>query len=146
MNSVRRMMPMVLGLMIAVPTLAAAAGARTDVCLVNREFPGSTPLNTLVLRDVAVPRLGGATQLQGLFFTQARHVSPVHGSAVMAMDGSVRLGMFVHSSADASNDFTFSAVTDTTFAGTFKFDSDGDFVPNGSIGMEVVDCGTISIP
>jgi hypothetical protein len=64
----------------------------------------------------------------------------------MAADGSVRLGLFVHSSAESTNDFTLSGVTDTTFAGSFFFDNDGDFVPNATITLEVVDCATIIVP
>jgi hypothetical protein len=64
----------------------------------------------------------------------------------MVSDGTVRLGLFVHSTAESSNDFTISGVTDTNFVGILKFDDDGDFVPNGTLAMELADCATISIP
>jgi hypothetical protein len=30
--------------------------------------------------------------------------------------------------------------------GLSKFDNDGDFVPNGTLAMELADCATITIP
>jgi hypothetical protein len=69
----------------------------------------------------------------------------------MSADGTVRLGVFVHSSATststfAANDFTLSGTTDATFAGTYYFDNDGDYRPNGTLAIEAVDCSTIVIP
>ena len=58
----------------------------------------------------------------------------------------VRLGLFVHSTAESTNDFTISGVTDTNFVGILSFDNDGDFVPNGTLAMELEDCATITIP
>ena len=123
----------------------AAAPSRTrDVCVVNPTGGGS--FNTFIIRGVAPLARGQAIPLQGLFFTGARRVAPFHGSAVMAMDGTVRIGMFVHSTADHTNDFTVSGVTDADFVGTWKFDNDGDYVTNGTLAMELADCGTIDIP
>jgi hypothetical protein len=48
----------------------------------------------------------------------------------MASTGTVRLGFFVHSTAESTNDFTVSGVTDANFAGT----------------MTPVDCVTLTIP
>ena len=73
-------------------------------------------------------------------------MAPFHGSAVMVSDGTVRLGLFVHSTAESTNDFTIAGVTDTNFVGTLSFDNDGDFVPNGALAMELADCATITIP
>jgi hypothetical protein len=39
----------------------------------------------------------------------------------------VRIGLFVHSPADSTNDFTVAGVTDTNFVGTLSYDNDGDF-------------------
>ena len=78
--------------------------------------------------------------------TGALRVAPVHGSAVMTSGGSVRIGLFIHSTAESINDFTVAGVTDTNFVGTLNFDNDGDFHPNGALAMESVDCATISIP
>jgi hypothetical protein len=145
MKPVNFLVPVILGLALAVPASVAAAPGKTR-CLVNRESPGAAPLNTFVFHDVVPLNAGESISLRGIFFTSARKPAPFHGSAIMAADGSVRLGLFVHSSADATNDFTLSGVTDTTFAGTFSFDNDGDFVPNGTLLLEVVNCDTIVIP
>ena len=126
-----------------------AAGPSTatksrDVCIVN--LTGTSPSNTFVFKDVKPLAAGGAIAVQGLFFTTARKVAPFHGSAVMASDGSVRLGLVVHSSADSTNDFTIAGITSVDFVGTVKFDSDGDFVPNGTLTMEPADCATVVVP
>ena len=145
MKPVNLAAPAVLALAFAMQASAGAAPAKNR-CLVNRDFPGSVPLNTFVFHDVGSLIPGGSIPLRGIFFTQARKPAPFHGTAIMAADGSVRLGLFVHSSAESTNDFTLSGVTDATFAGTLKFDSDGDYVPNGTLPLEVVSCDTIAIP
>ena len=146
MKNLAQSLPVVLGLALVVFLTGGSAGAtRTrDVCIVNPTGGGS--LNTFVLRDVEPLSAGQAVTLHGLFFTGARRVAPVHGSAVMAMDETVRVGLFVHATADSTNDFTVAGVLDTDYAGTLKFDNDGDFVPNGTLAMERVECSTISIP
>jgi hypothetical protein len=84
---------------------------------------------------------------RGVSQTSKRTVqAPFHGSAAMASDGTVRLGLFVHSTAESINDFTVSGVTDTDFVGTLKYDNDGDSVPNSTLEMQLMDCDTISIP
>ncbi|MEZ5293700.1 MAG: hypothetical protein R2745_21630 [Vicinamibacterales bacterium] len=124
---------------------AAAPSTRTrDVCLVSPTGGGS--LNTFILRDVKTLSPGGVIPLVGLYFVGTRKGAPLHGSAVMASDGSVRMGLFVHSSADSTNDFTAAGIVDATFLGTLKFDNDGDFVPNGTLAVSPVDCATIAIP
>ena len=143
MRHVRVLLSMILGLLAAVPASAGAA-QRKDVCVVNPTGGGS--FNTFIIRDVQPLSLGGAISLKGLFFTGARKVAPFHGSAVMAMDGTVRLGLFVHSTAEALNDFTVAGVTNTDFVGTWSYDNDGDFKPNGTLAMELRDCHDISIP
>jgi hypothetical protein len=143
MRHVRVLMSIILGVLAAVPASAGAA-QRKDVCVVNPTGGGS--FNTFIIRDVQPLSLGGAISLKGLFFTGARKVAPFHGTAVMAMDGTVRLGLFVHSTAESLNDFTVAGVTDTNFVGTWSYDNDGDFKPNGTLAMELRDCNTISIP
>ena len=143
MSHVRLWSFLILGLLVTMPVSALAA-PKKDVCLVNPTGGGS--LNTFIIRDVQPLSAGEAVPLRGLFFTGARKVAPFHGTAVMASDGSVRLGLFVHSSADSTNDFTVSGVTDTDFVGTWSFDNDGDFKPNGTLAMELRDCDEISIP
>jgi hypothetical protein len=138
-------LPIVLGLAVMVSVNAGAASPKArDVCIVNPTGGGS--LNTFIFRDVEPLSRGRAISVQGLFFTGARKVAPFHGSAVMVSDGTVRLGLFVHSTAEQLNDFTIAGVTDTNFVGTLSFDNDGDFVPNGALAMELMDCAAISIP
>jgi hypothetical protein len=139
-------LPVVLGLAVvaSVNTGAAPTAKTRDVCLVNPTGGGS--LNTFVFRDVEPLSRGRAISLQGLYFSGARKVAPFHGSAAMASDGTVRLGIFVHSTAESTNDFTLSGVSDTNFVGTLSFDNDGDFIPNGTLAMELADCATIAIP
>ena len=146
MKSLKRWVPLVLGLAVVLSRDSGAApAARTrDVCIASPTGGGS--FNTFILRNVEPLPRGGAILLQGLFFTGARRVAPVHGSAVMAMDETVRVGLFVHSTADSTNDFTVAGVTDTNFVGILSYDNDGDFRPNGTLDMQLMDCNTISIP
>ncbi len=115
-----------------------------DVCLVNFDF--SSPMNTLVLHDVGPLAPARSIALHGLFFTRANRLAPVHGSATMTSGGGIRLGVFVHSTADASNDFTVSGVAAADYSGTLNFDNDGDFKPNGTLEWTRVDCATITVP
>jgi hypothetical protein len=146
MKRLSQLLPVVLGLALVVWLNSGAATAMKakDVCIVNPTGGGS--LNTFIFRGVELLEPGQAISVQGLFFTGARRVAPFHGSAAMVSDGTVRVGLFVHSTAESLNDFTISGVTDTNFVGTLSFDNDGDFRPNGTLAMEAVDCATIAIP
>ena len=146
MSNVRHMLYLILGLVVAAPVVAAAAPPKApkDVCVVSPTGGGS--FNTFIIRDVLPLSHGKAITLNGLFFTGAMKVAPFHGSAVMAMDGTVRIGLFVHSTAESVNDFTVAGVTDTDFVGTWNYDNDGDFKPNGTLQMELRDCAAITIP
>lgn len=145
MKNLTRALAIVVGFATVGATSAGGAARTTkDLCVVNATGGGS--FNTFIFRDVKPLSPAGAISLQGLFFTGARRVAPFHGSAVMANDGTVRLGLFVHSTADSLNDFTISGVTDTNFIGTWKFDNDGDYLPNGTLAMQLADCSTIDIP
>lgn len=147
MRNVRQLLFLMVGLVAAAPVSAVAApqkAPKRDVCVVNPTGGGS--FNTFIIRDVLPLSEGEAITLNGLFFTGAMKVAPFHGSAVMAMDGTVRIGLFVHSTADSTNDFTVAGVTDTDFVGTWNFDNDGDFKTNGTLAMELRDCADITIP
>jgi hypothetical protein len=121
--------------------LGSAAAAPKDLCVRDTDR-----LNTFVFRTVEQLKPGGAISVQGIWRVGTR-VLPFHGGAVIASDGTVRLGLFVHSTADGgSNDFTLSGETDTLFAGTLSFDNDGDFRPNGTLTLESLDCATVTIP
>ena len=142
-----RYVSLVVGLLAAAPVVAPAAPAKApkrDVCVASPTGGGS--FNTFIIRDVQPLSEGEAIPLQGLFFTGAQKVAPFHGSAVMNMAGSVRIGLFVHSTAESINDFTVAGVTDKDFVGTWNFDNDGDFKPNGTLQMELKDCADITIP
>src|SRR4029450_5920554 len=98
-------LPVVLGLAVVVSVNAGAAptSKTRDVCIVNPTGGGS--LNTFILRDGEPLSRGRAIPYTGLCFTGARKVAPFHGSAAMVSDGTVRLGLFVHSTAESTNDF-----------------------------------------
>lgn len=142
MRNARLLLPVILGLVLAVPGSAAAAlrSATRDLCVTDGP-------NTFVFRKVQRLEPGGAISVQGIWRSSGTRALPFHGGAIMASDGTVRLGLFVHSTADGgTNDFTLSGETDTLFAGILSFDNDGDFVPNGSLTLQSVDCATIAIP
>lgn len=146
MKNLTHALGIVVGIVIVgVMSASGAPATKTrDICIVNPTGGGS--FNTFIFRDVESLSPAGVISLKGLFFTGARRVAPFHGSAAMASDGTTRLGLFVHSTADSTNDFTISGVTDRNFVGALKFDNDGDFVPNGTLAMQLVDCATIDIP
>src|SRR5262245_9847839 len=129
MRNARQWLPVMLGLVFAV--LGSAAAAPKDLC--GRD---TDRLNTFVFRGVQQLRPGEAISVKGSYRAGTR-LSPFYGGAVMASDGTVRLGLFVHASADGGhNDFTLSGETDTLFVGTLSFDNDGDFLPNGTLTFE----------
>ena len=142
MKLVKQLVPVLLGfgLMVAINGGAARAAKPKDVCI------GDT-YNKFVLREMDPLFPGGAVALRGLYTAPGtQRVSPVHGSAVMGSDGRVRIGFFVHTTAESTNDFTIAGVVDADYNGTVNFDNDGDFKPNGTLDMQRVDCSTIIIP
>lgn len=148
MKFVKQLAPVLLGLGVVAAMNSGAAGAARppkDVCIAAPTGGGG--FNEFVFRDVDALAPGGAITLRGLYTTTgSQRVSPVDGSAIMGSDGRVRIGFFVHTSAESINDFTVSGVTDATFAGTVGYDNDGDYVNNGTLTMARVDCGTVIIP
>jgi hypothetical protein len=147
MASLKRSLPVVLGLALMLSVNGGAAGApkARDVCISSPTGGGT--FNTFIIRNMETLSRGGAIALHGFYFsTGARRLAPVHGSAMMGSDGAVRMGLFVHSTAESVNDFTVAGVTDTNLVGTLSYDNDGDFRPNGTLAMEAVDCATIAIP
>ena len=134
-----------LALVVAVNVGAAPTARTKDVCIASPTGGGT--LNAFILRDVEPLSRGRAITLRGLYFpTGTNSMAPLHGSATMVSDGSVRIGFFVHASAESTNDFTVSGVSTADFDGVLKFDSDGDFKPNGILDLTVVDCSTLTIP
>ena len=143
MKRLNHILPAVLGLALVLPSVAAA-GPNKDLCIVAPTGGGS--FNTFVLQDVPNLSQGKSFLVHGLFFTGARKSEPVHGTLAISPDGPVLVGLFVHSTAQSTNDFTVSGVLDGNFAGTLNFDNDGDFKPNGTLTMQEVDCATIDVP
>jgi hypothetical protein len=130
--------------MASISADAAPTPKARDVCVAAPTGGGS--FNTFIFRNVEPLDRGQAIAVQGHFFTGARRVAPFHGSAAMVMNGTVRLGLFVHSTAESLNDFTVAGITDANFVGTVSYDNDGDFMPNGTLALQLMDCAAISIP
>jgi hypothetical protein len=105
---------------------AVTLGAAPKQQYTRRCVADSSHLNWWVFTNVSSMTPGAAVSLQGIYFTNARRPAPFYGSAMMAADGSVRIGIFVHSATGGTNDFTMSGVTDANFVGPVSFDSDGD--------------------
>jgi hypothetical protein len=123
----------------------AAAPKSKDVCIAAPTGGGG--FNTFVLKEVETLVPGDAVALRGLYFTTGSlRVSPLHGTAIMGSDGRVRIGFFVHTTAESINDFTISGLVDADFAGPVGYDNDGDYLNNGTLTMQRVDCSTIAIP
>ena len=148
MKLVKQLVPVLLGVgaVISINGGAFAAAPRSkDVCIAAPTGGGG--FNTFVLREVATLVPGGAITLRGLYFTTgSQRVSPLDGSAIMGSDGRVRIGFFVHTTAESINDFTISGLVDADFAGPVGYDNDGDYMNNGTLTMQRVDCSTIVIP
>jgi hypothetical protein len=143
-----KQVPVVLGLgaVIAINGGASAAAPKPkDVCIAAPTGGGS--FNTFVLKEVESLVPGGAAALRGIYFTSAsQRLAPLHGTAAMGSDGRIRIGFFVHSTAQSINDFTVAGVLDGNWAGTVNYDNDGDYLVNGTLDMQRVDCGTLVIP
>ena len=152
MRTTKKSAYLLLAVLLAVPAMASAAARRSETVSLCLAAPtGGGSFNTFIFQDVPPLAPAKVIPLHGMYFSGARNPSPLSGSALMTSDGTVRIGMFVHSSATTSstfvaNDFTLSATTDATFAGTYQFDNDGDYRPNGTLAIEPVDCATIVIP
>ena len=148
MRRVKQLLPALLGfgVLVAMNGDVARAAKDKDVCLAAPTGGGG--FNEFILRDVDVLAAGGALSLRGIYTTTgSQRISPLDGSAVMGSDGQIRIGFFVHSTAEGGqNDFTVSGLLDTVFNGTVNFDNDGDFKPNGTLTMQRVECSTITLP
>jgi hypothetical protein len=130
---------------VSVNAGSAPASKVRDVCIAAPTGGGG--YNMFILRGVESLTRGGAIDLKGFYFTTVvNKVGPLHGTATMKSDGTVRLGFFVHSTAESLNDFTVSGITDASFVGTVNYDSDGDFKTNGTLDFQAVDCATVDIP
>jgi hypothetical protein len=144
-------MILTLGLLFAIPEIASAAPPQkaTDRCVVV-SYDGNPPNQTLVFRSVPTLEPGDAITLRGIYFSAARVALPFDGSAVMAADGMVRIGLIVHTSARRPGlwaaDHLFSGETDANFAGDVHYKVDGEIYPYLLLTLSPVDCATIDIP
>ena len=147
MTFVKQLVPVLLGLGAVISMNPGAAGATKakDVCIAAPTGGGG--FNTFVLKEVESLVPGAAVALRGLYFTTGSlRLAPLNGTAAMGSDGRIRIGFFVHSTAESINDFTVAGVVDASYAGAVSYDNDGDYAVNGTLAMQRVDCGTITIP
>ena len=124
--------------LVLVGTACATNTWAKDICTTD----GS---NAFVFKSVKNLRPGGVIPLLGTFRAANRTVN-FDGSAAMRPDGSIIAGIFVHSLADNTNNFTLEWTTDATLAGTAKFDGNGDHQSDGTLELRSVDCKSLSIP
>jgi hypothetical protein len=124
-------------LLQAYPSAALAA----DKCL--KDAFG----NLLVFKRVKILRPGGAVALTGMFISGAVS-SPLTGAAVMRADGTVRVGVFLHTLHPTLGtvNATYEWTADADFAGAGVFDTDGDYLSNGAISFLTYDCKAFPIP
>jgi len=150
MKFVKQLVPVLLGCgaMVAMNGGAASAAKAKDVCIAAPTGGGG--FNTFVLQSVDTLFPGAAVALHGFYFTTGvKKIGPLEGTAVMGSNGQIRIGFFVHSSAEGgaiANDFTISGMLDADYNGFVGFDNDGDFQNNGTLEMQRVDCSTIVTP
>lgn len=148
MKFVKQLVPVLLGFGVLVSLNGGVANAakQKDVCLAAPTGGGG--FNTFVLTDVESLVPGGAVALHGFYFTTGvRKIGPLEGTAAMGSDGQIRIGFFVHSTAEGGqNDFTIAGLIDADYNGTVSFDNDGDFKPNATLDMQRVECSTIVRP
>jgi len=106
-----------------------------DVCV-------SDGSNTFIFKKVKTLRPGNAVPLVGIYQALGR-ATTFDGSAVMRADGSIAAGIFVHTLADDTGNFTMEWITDPSLAGVAKFDHNGDHESDGTLDLRVVDCSRI---
>src|SRR4026209_2311758 len=129
MRTTRKSAYLLLAALLAVPAMASAAARRSETVSLCLAAPtGGGSFNTFIFQDVPPLAPAKVIPLHGMYFSGARNPSPLSGSALMTWDGTVRIGMFVHSSATTSstfvaNDFTLSGTTDAPFAGTHHIET-----------------------
>lgn len=137
----RKLLPLVLGLALVVPGKSEAQGRKApDRCIMNDDVGF-----VFVFQEVPTLSPGRTIPLRGLFFGafDALGTVPIDGSAVLASDGSVRLGFVVHY---RQNFIVKGFNVDTTLVGRLGFDWDGDYNSDYFLDFHPVDCTTLSIP
>ena len=148
MKFLKQLVPVLLGfgVLASINGGVASAAKLKDVCIAAPTGGGG--FNTFILKDVDALFPGGAVALHGFYFTTGvRRIGPLEGTAAMGSDGQIRIGFFVHSTAEGGqNDFTIAGLVDADYNGTVSFDNDGDFKPNSTLDMQRVDCSTIVTP
>jgi hypothetical protein len=119
MRTVTRLLPVVLGLALMLPSSAIAQTRAADRCFMSADNWA------LVFHDV--PKLSPmrAVALRGLLFRTVGVYAAYafDGRAVASAQGTVRFGAWYHTSPSYTH---MSAITDSNLAGTFRLDLDGD--------------------
>jgi hypothetical protein len=129
-------------LMAAILVGTATAGMARDVCL----FDGGT---YLVYQKVKPLRPNRATPLIGYAvgpFGTPQFTCPLHGTAIMTANGSVQVGNDIYCGSEPGfghYNTQHSAHTDSSFAGSYDADSNGDGVSDYQTTYELVDCKTV---
>ena len=150
MQKIIRWLPYVVGLALLAPATAAAQSKKPstqDRCIASTG--GNQPYYVITFQDVPALTPQRTIPVRGVFYPNSTNGAiPFDGSAVMALDGSVRVGVFVHGIPVFPFTWTMSAVTDTSFAGTYRFDTDGDFYadPGSGLAFYAADCTTVPLP
>lgn len=112
---------------------------------VERPFmPGERRPRRRCLRK---PAPGKTVPLRGVYYDPVGIVAPFDGSAMMRPDKTtVVAGIFVHNMASGANNFTMQWVTTTSLTGDAPYDSNGDFKPDSSLSLSLLDCKSVAIP
>jgi len=125
--------------------LAPAQALAKDVCI------RQTGSGRYIFRAVKTLRPGRVVPLTGAFvFPGFDFAFPVDGTAVMRADGTVNIGVMVHSMnaspSPTSSSFLVVLEANADFTGTGTVDLDGDFSPNDTVAWTSVSCSSVAIP
>jgi hypothetical protein len=126
----------------------AAVALAKDICVKDSDG------GSFVFRKVDTLRPGRVVRLTGVrvnpFVGPSRQVAPVDGTAVMRPDGTVTIGLLVHSMgpllSDPGSSFVVAVQTDAAFSGVGTSDFNGDFRADVAVTWTSTDCGAIAIP
>jgi hypothetical protein len=128
---------------LALLSLAASPALAGDVCVQG----GTTDF--YVFHKVKKLKPGRSVPLNGRYTDGVESV-PVQGTAIMQADGTIRVGVFVHSMMlgdFGGSNLTASLTVDARFSGTGQPDADGDYAPDAvAWTWTAIDCDTVPLP
>jgi hypothetical protein len=114
--------------------------ARADICL---ELDTGDQLRLIKVRK---PRPGKMVPLQGVLVAGVES-APFHGAAYMKQNGTVQLGILVHTIVAAGKNLTLQwTSTNPNLSGTALYDNDGLYQPTGSTELSSIDCAAVPLP